>query len=201
MRSPYMTHRARYFTLPRPLHGSGKWGEGQALCSARVSISDTTGFPTHATVPAGMRQSFVTVGSLGGSAVASMIFYLSGQSYVATFAAASVPPCLALVWLAVAFRKELGPAETPPVRPEPSRGGGSDRGAAMVESTPSQMADGESGKQQPQLSWLQKIQTVISSFSPAYWQALLVVSVLYFGRFDFTWVTLRAKAVLPLPLA
>lgn len=147
-----------------------------------------------------MRQSFVTIGSLAGSAVASLIFFLSGQSYVATFAAASVPPCLALVWLAVAFRKELGPALNATADTGPSRGGGSERGAAMVDSTPGTVAEAELGQDTPQLSWLQKIRTVISAFSPAYWQALLVVSVLYFGRFDFTWVTLRAKAVRCTPL-
>ena len=35
----------------------------------------------------------------------------------------------------------------------------------------------------------------MTAFRPAYWQALLVVSVLYFGRFDFAWVTLRAQTV------
>lgn len=150
-----------------------------------------------------MRQSFVTVGSLAGSAVASMIFYLSGQSYVATFAAASVPPCLALVWLAVAFRKELGPSGGTAAVPGPSRGGGSDRRTAMADSpsAAADAADAESGREQKQLNWLQKIKTVVSAFSPAYWQALLVVSVLYFGRFDFTWVTLRAKAVRLQPYA
>lgn len=146
-----------------------------------------------------MRQSFVTVGSLAGSAVASMIFYLSGQSYVATFAAAAVPPCLALVWLAVAFRKELGSSRSPAVEPRPSRGGGSDRGAAIADRPSAKVDNGESGQEQEELSWIQKVKTVVSAFSPAYWQALLVVSVLYFGRFDFTWVTLRAKAVRLLP--
>ena len=137
----------------------------------------------------------MTVGSLAGSAIASMIFFLSGQSYITTFAAASVPPCLALAWLTVAFRKDLRPSQKAAAVPGPTRGGGSTREAAMVESKPALVSDEAVEQEEKQLSWLQKIKTVITAFSPAYWQALLVVSVLYFGRFDFTWVTLRAKAV------
>lgn len=138
----------------------------------------------------------MTVGSLAGSAIASMIFFVSGQSYITTFAAASVPPCLALAWLAIAFRNDMGPAQASTPVSEPSRGGGSSRDAAMLESKVPQVSKATDDQDEKQLSWLQKIKTVVTAFSPAYWQALMVVSVLYFGRFDFTWVTLRAKAVL-----
>lgn len=53
----------------------------------------------------------------------------------------------------------------------------------------------EGAKKEDESSFTDKIGTLVTAFSPAYWQALTVVSVLYFGRFDFTWVTLRAKAV------
>jgi hypothetical protein len=131
---------------------------------------------------AGMRQSFVTVGSLAGSAVASAVFFLSGASYVTTFAAAIVPPCLALVWLTFAFRGELRAESV------------ANAGTAEPTSVPSSNA-AVTKKQGEEISFAAKVGTIVTAFSPAYWQALAVVAVLYFGRFDFTWVTLRAKAV------
>ncbi len=35
----------------------------------------------------------------------------------------------------------------------------------------------------------------VGAFKPAYWQALLVVAVLYFARFDASFLSLRAKQV------
>jgi hypothetical protein len=131
---------------------------------------------------AGMRQSFVTVGSLAGSAVASAVFFLSGASYITTFAAAIIPPCLALVWLTFAFRGELS-AEAA-------------ADAAKADSAPAPSStEAASEKKVEEISFAAKVRTIVTAFSPAYWQALTVVSILYFGRFDFTWVTLRAKAV------
>ena len=46
-----------------------------------------------------------------------------------------------------------------------------------------------------ELGLFQKARILATAFKPAYWQALLVVGLLYFGRFDFTFVTLRAKTV------
>lgn len=125
-----------------------------------------------------MRQSFVTIGSLAGSAVASAVFFLSGASYITTFAVATIPPCLALAWLTFAFRGELATE----AKAE----------AAKAESPTKEAADIE---KEVESSFTDKLKTLVTAFSPAYWQALTVVSVLYFGRFDFTWVTLRAKAV------
>ena len=36
---------------------------------------------------------------------------------------------------------------------------------------------------------------LLQAFSPAYWQALATVALLYFARFDVTFGMLRAKAV------
>ena len=46
-------------------------------------------------------------------------------------------------------------------------------------------------------SLLDKAKALSSALTPAYWQALLVVSLLYFARFDASFITLRAKQVLP----
>lgn len=116
-----------------------------------------------------------------GSGVASAIFLASGQSYVATFAAAAVPPVLALAWLCFTFRAELfgeqPGKQTLVATMDASRDGG---GAAAGEE---------------EMSWAQKGRALVAAFQPAYWQAIAVVAVLYFGRFDFTFVTLRAQTV------
>jgi hypothetical protein len=125
-----------------------------------------------------------------GSATASALFALSGQSYVATFAAAAVPPFLALLWLSFAFRKEM---ELPP-RSVLAKQAVAERTDEKQASKVKGTIGGAKGKASDE-SWLRKARTLITAFSPAYWQALLVMCVLYFARFDFSWVTLRAQAV------
>lgn len=39
---------------------------------------------------------------------------------------------------------------------------------------------------------------LMTALKPAYWQALIVVSLLYFARFDASFITLRARLVMPL---
>jgi hypothetical protein len=125
------------------------------------------------------------VGSLIGSGVASAVFVLSGQSFVTTFAAAAVPPVLALAWLVITFRSDLrskpSEAETPTL--------------AKASQQKQVSSDTHESIDEKTLSWLQKGQLLVKAFKPAYWQAIAVVSILYFGRFDFAWVTLRAQAV------
>jgi hypothetical protein len=143
---------------------------------------------------AGVRQSLSTVGSLVGSAVASAVFIASGHSYVVTFAAAAVPPVLALTWLAYTFRDEFGstPA-TDDARAVPTDAAGADKAA---------LGDvGKAVEGEKEVGLLEKAGLLVGAFKPAYWQAILVVSVLYFGRFDFAWVTLRAQAVRHLSLS
>ena len=41
----------------------------------------------------------------------------------------------------------------------------------------------------------QKAQALRGALQPAYWQALIVVSLLYFARFDASFITLRARTV------
>ena len=41
----------------------------------------------------------------------------------------------------------------------------------------------------------QKANALAKALPPAYWQALVVVGLLYFARFDASFITLRAKTV------
>lgn len=41
----------------------------------------------------------------------------------------------------------------------------------------------------------QKAKALAKALPPAYWQALTVVGLLYFARFDASFITLRAKTV------
>lgn len=47
----------------------------------------------------------------------------------------------------------------------------------------------------PRLGLVGKARALLGAFQPAYWQALAVVGILYFARFDASFVTLRAKTV------
>ena len=51
------------------------------------------------------------------------------------------------------------------------------------------------GEQEVQLSLVEKAKALLGAFTPAYWQTLAVVAILYFARFDASFVTLRAKTV------
>ncbi len=46
-----------------------------------------------------------------------------------------------------------------------------------------------------QLTMWQKAKALKGALQPAYWQALMVVSLLYFARFDASFITLRARTV------
>ncbi|GLI66744.1 hypothetical protein VaNZ11_010693 [Volvox africanus] len=50
---------------------------------------------------------------------------------------------------------------------------------------------------EPVLSPLEKAIAILKAFRPVYWQALIVVAVLYFARFDASFLSIRAKAVMP----
>ena len=48
-----------------------------------------------------------------------------------------------------------------------------------------------------QLTFVEKAKALRGALQPAYWQALIVVSLLYFARFDASFITLRARTVRP----
>lgn len=128
------------------------------------------------------------MGSLVGSAAASAVFIASGQSYVTTFTAAIVPPVLALAWLVFVFRADL---RAPPQGPASL----SDDEGALAQPLQQQSKNEAAPEPGSGDSPLHKVKLLVKAFKSAYWQALLVVAVLYFGRFDFAWVTLRAQTV------
>lgn len=121
----------------------------------------------------GLRQALGTLGALVGSAVAAAAFSLSGQNYVATFALASIPAAAALLITVTAF------------------------GPMARESAAAKAAAPKKGDDLAGMSLRQKASALASAMTPAYWQALVVVSLLYFARFDASFITLRAKTIMP----
>lgn len=155
----------------------------------------------------GLRQSLATAGMLVGSTVASLTFAATGQNYVLTFAVAAVPPAVALAWLAANFRDELfgpppphpaAPAPSPAVSLPPTPSASMASSASVSMDAPGGSANGNgNGVAELALSPMEKAVAIVKAFQPAYWQALAVVAVLYFARFDASFVALQAKAVLP----
>ena len=131
-----------------------------------------------------LRQSMATFGALFGAAVAATAFKLSGQNYVATFSLAAVPAVIALSLVVFAFGGNVPAASSD----EASTPGSTDKGSGVA-----QPADDGSDVQ---LTFFQKAKAVLGAIQPAYWQALIIVGILYFARFDASFVTLRAKMVM-----
>ena len=53
----------------------------------------------------------------------------------------------------------------------------------------------DKGKEERKMPLGDRIKALLTCLRPAYWQALIVVSLLYFARFDASFITLRAKTV------
>lgn len=128
-----------------------------------------------------LRQSMATFGALFGAAVAAAAFKISGQNYVATFSLAAVPAVIALSLVVYAFRGVQAPDLAP--------------GKGESPSSPSD-AGSSSQEDDIQLTVWQKAKSIAGAIQPAYWQALIIVGILYFARFDASFVTLRAKTVM-----
>ena len=64
-------------------------------------------------------------------------------------------------------------------------------------SLPADAADKAAADGIEELSLGQKAKAFLKARQPAYWQALAVVSLLYFARFDASFITLRARTVGP----
>ena len=120
----------------------------------------------------GLRQALATTGALVGSAIAGLAYKLSGQNYVLTFALAAAPAA-ALVITAAAF----GPM-------------------AAESAAAKKAAKAAAGDDVAALGFKAKAAALKAALTPAYWQALIVVCLLYFARFDAAFITLRAKTVL-----
>ncbi|KAL4517857.1 hypothetical protein Ndes2526A_g02232 [Nannochloris sp. 'desiccata'] len=130
-----------------------------------------------------LRQSMATFGALVGAGAAAAAYQLSGKNYVLTFALAAVPATMALVLVLFAFGGAKGAADA----------------AAKAKRDASDAAAAAAAGEVPdnvQLTLFGKAKALLSAFQPAYWQALAVVAILYFARFDGSFVTLRAKTVM-----
>ena len=128
-----------------------------------------------------LRQAMATLGALVGAGTAALAYNLSGKNYVMTFALASVPATMALVLVTFAF------GGLQPATREKATADATNVSAKTVGNEP---AD------EVQLNILGKAKALIGAFKPVYWQALAVVAILYFARFDASFVTLRAKMVM-----
>ncbi|KAL4436676.1 hypothetical protein ABPG75_003815 [Micractinium tetrahymenae] len=120
-----------------------------------------------------LRQSVATLGALGGALAASAALRASGYNYTLVFGLACVPAAAALALLATAFGSWGGPG---------GKAAGEDGSEAEA---------GDAG-----LGLADKARLLLGALRPAYWQALAVVALLYFARFDAGFATLRAKTVM-----
>ena len=68
-------------------------------------------------------------------------------------------------------------------------------GVLIEPALPADAADKAAADGVEQLSLGQKAKAFLKALQPAYWQALAVVSLLYFARFDASFITLRARTV------
>jgi MFS family permease len=133
-------------------------------------LGQTAKEPVH--VAYGIRHSLATMGALIGSTISTAVFIASGKNYTLTFAMASVPPLIASLWFFIAFKDEIFKV----TRPSETK---------------------KKTKDQEQFTLAQKLSILVKEFKPAYWQALSVVSALYFARFDASFLSLRAKHLMP----
>ena len=122
----------------------------------------------------GLRQALATAGALVGSAIAGLAYKLSGQNYVLTFALAAAPAAAALVLTTAAFAPM-------------ARESAAAKAKAKAKAADDGLADA---------TLADKARALWAAFTPAYWQALAVVCLLYFARFDASFITLRAKTVM-----
>jgi Na+/melibiose symporter-like transporter len=137
-------------------------------------LAHKAGEPAHTAY--GIRHSLATMGALIGSTISTGVFIASGKNYTLTFTMATIPPLLAFIWMFIAFKDEI--FKNKQVNEE------------KVQETRKNNTD-------TSVSLLKKMIIVVKEFKPAYWQALSVVSALYFARFDASFLSLRAKHVMP----
>lgn len=122
----------------------------------------------------GLRQALATAGALVGSAIAGLAYKLSGQNDILTFALAAAPAAAALALTSAAF----GPMAA-------------ESAAAKAAAKKAAAADGLANQ-----TLGDKARALSKALTPAYWQALAVVCLLYFARFDASFITLRAKTIM-----
>ena len=135
-------------------------------------LAHKAGEPAHTAY--GIRHSLATMGALIGSTISAGVFIASGKNYTLTFTMATIPPLLAFIWIFTAFKDEIIKTKH----------------AKETQNT-------KDNTTETSVNLLKKMMIVVKEFKPAYWQALAVVSALYFARFDASFLSLRAKHVMP----
>lgn len=133
-------------------------------------LAHKAGEPAHTAY--GIRHSLATMGALIGSTISAGVFIASGKNYTLTFTMATIPPLLAFIWMFIAFKDDIF-------------------------KKPKQVINVKKTNTESSFNLLKKMMIVVKEFKPAYWQALAVVSALYFARFDASFLSLRAKHVMP----
>lgn len=126
----------------------------------------------------GLRQAMATFGALMGSIIAGLAYKLSNRNYTVTFSLSAVPALAALLLVTTAFGQ---------------RAKDQDAANKIKRKDAADKAKAEGVKS---LNLGQKFRAFTGALQPAYWQALSVVAVLYFARFDASFITLRAKTVM-----
>jgi len=102
----------------------------------------------------------------------------------------------------VAAPVSQGGGENNKIRPPPGGSSSSSSVTLNDEKSSEAISNGPGGGSTPTptptltLSLFDKAKALLAAFQPAYWQALAVVAILYFARFDASFVTLRAKMVM-----
>ena len=128
-----------------------------------------TGEPAHTAY--GIRHSLATMGALIGTTVSTGVFIASGKNFTLTFALSIIPPAFAFLWICIAFKEDI---------------------LYKRKQEENIVKD-----KKTTVSLLKKVFIVVREFKPAYWQSLAVVIALYFARFDASFLSLRAKHVMP----
>ncbi|DBA86812.1 hypothetical protein WJX79_000242 [Trebouxia sp. C0005] len=126
----------------------------------------------------GLRQAMGTFGALMGSLIAGLAYTLSGRNYAVTFSLSALPALGALLLVTTAFGQRA-----------------KDQDAANKIKR-KDAADKAKAEGLASLNLGQKIRAFMGALQPAYWQALSVVCLLYFARFDASFITLRARTVM-----
>ena len=155
-------------------------GKGVRAAPFDALISDVS--PVHKRGRAyGLNYSASTLGAVSGCLVASLLMKCTSNSYSVSLAAAVLPPLLATLILWRFSRRQDGLS-----------GDGEDQEGGKVQMMAAAGAPG--GKEtvyQRLLSLLRGVRSLPVSF----WQALLIVCVLYLARFSESFMTIRARSI------
>ncbi len=120
----------------------------------------------------GFRHSLATFGALIGTGIAGLVFSLTNQNYIITFMCSMVPPLISLIWLSYAFKDDI------------------------VKNKINYQEKNNKNNKNNEMKLFEKVKKLVKLFKKEYWMSLFVVSILYFARFDASFVTLRAKEIM-----